>query len=154
MTQTLFVKHFGALRPANPDAETLMAKLAPDKLVMVDVVRSRNLYHHRLFFALMQLVYENQTAYATVDDIVTAFKFAVGHTHKFNTKRGMIEIPVSISFAKMDQTEFESFYERAMDFLIAEVLPGIDSADLEREVQDIIGVTDASGAPITVIGGG
>ena len=66
----------------------------------------------------------------------------------------MIEIPLSISFAKMDQTEFESFYERAMDFLIAEVLPGIDSADLEREVQEIIDSTDASGAEITRLGGG
>ncbi len=154
MTQTLFVKHFGALRPANPDAEALMAKLTPGKLVMVEVKRSRNLFHHRKFFALMQLVYENQTAYATVDDIVTTFKFACGHTHKFNTKRGMIEIPLSISFANMDQTGFETFYNRAMDFLIAEVLPGIDSADLEREVQEIIGMTDTSGAPITELGGG
>ena len=154
MTQTLFVKHFGALRPANPDAEALLAKLKQDKLVMVEVKRSRNLFHHRKFFALMQLVYENQTAYATVDDIVMAFKFAVSHTRKIKTGRGVIEIPLSISFAAMDQTEFEAFYNRAMDFLVTEVLPGVNSADLEREVYDVIGMTDASGAEMTQLSGG
>ena len=96
--------------------------------------RPRNLAHHAKFWALLTLVCQNQEHYQTVEEVCVAFKFAIGHTHKLKTAQGIVEYPASISFAAMDQTEFEAFYDRAITFLVTDVIPGLDRADLEREV--------------------
>jgi hypothetical protein len=45
----------------------------------------------------------------------------------------IVKVPGSISFAKMDQTKFEDFYERALKELCA-MAGGIDHASLRNEV--------------------
>ena len=56
-------------------------------------------------------------------------------------KGEVIEIPKSISFSSTKQEEFNSFIDKAIDFIIsAEGLwPGIDRDTVLNEVYDIIG---------------
>jgi hypothetical protein len=39
----------------------------------------------------------------------------------------------SISFAKMDEASSRQFFDKAVAFIVADLLPGIDKADLERQ---------------------
>ena len=133
--RALFVKRAFRLHPADEAAELLMSKLRENELIAADVRRGRSLPHHRKFWKLMQIVADNQTHYADAEEVCTAFKFAVGHTAKLKTARGIVEYPLSISFAKMDQTAFEAFYDKAVHFLCSEVVPGLDSAALTTEVE-------------------
>lgn len=132
--KAIFRKHISGLCPKGTEAEEMLRKIKLGDLVTVDVKRPRNIAHHAKFFAMLQMILENQEHYTSVDDILTAFKFAIGHTRKIKTRAGMIEIPESISFAKMDQPAFDKFYSRALDFVVAEVIPGMDKTDLEREL--------------------
>ena len=136
--RVLVYKHLSALRSADDDAETLIRSLREGEIVAADIKRPRNLAHHRKFWKLMQIVADNQEHYKDAEEVCTAFKFAVGHTQKLKTMRGVVEIPLSISFARMDQTAFEAFYERALDFLVTEVIPGIAVKELEREIDDML----------------
>ena len=136
----MFQKHLGTLRPAEPAAEEVLARIKHDDIVRVEIKKPRNLLHHRKFWALMNLVFENQDHYRSADEVCTAFKFATGH---YDEQRYVIKgetylhrVPRSISFAKMSQDEFANFYERAIQFLITEVIPGLDRADLERELME------------------
>ena len=132
--KALFRKGLGCLSPADARAEQFLARVKFGDLVQLEAKRPRNIAHHAKFFAMLQLIFENQSSYKSVDDILDAFKFAVGHTKKIKTRRGIIEVPLSISFASMDQDQFNEFYDKAMDFMCAEVVPGLQKEDLAKEL--------------------
>lgn len=140
MKGALFQKHLGALRPAEEAANDLLAKIKHDDLVRVEIKRPRNLAMHRKYWALMNLIADNQEHYRNAEEVSDAFKFAIGHydEQQFNVngETYVHRRPRSISFAKMDQYEFEEFYEQAISFLITQVIPGLSRDDLERELME------------------
>lgn len=141
MTTPLFMrKHHGALRPENAAAVAAVEKIANGATVKVSISQPRNMKHHRLFWALMRLVWENQEHYENVDHMVVALKVALGHCDTVITKDGgTAYIPKSISFAKMDQTAFNEFWDRCLHLICKYFLPGADREELTREVYRMIG---------------
>ena len=136
--KALFVKHLGALRPADDDAETLLSKLKDGDLVRAEIKVPRNLAHHRKWWKLMQIVHDNQEFYPSAEAVCTAIKFGIGHTEQFQWKGGVVKLPKSIAFAKMDQAEFEQFYERGIDYIVRQLVPGLNKTDLKREVEELL----------------
>lgn len=133
-----FRKHLSSLVPSEEKAEEMLSKIKHGDYVLVEVKRQRNPFHHRKFFALLNLVFKNQEHYQSVDDLLDVFKLRVGHAKVIETRDGVERVPKSISFGSMSQDEFEPFYEKCVDFLIAEVIPGLDRAELEREVMEML----------------
>ncbi len=138
MAKALFRKHLGRLVPDGHEAEALINSIRQGELVEADIRRPRNLQHHRKFFALLRVVFENQEYYSSTDHLLAACKHATGHVDVIRTKRGQITIPKSISFAKMDQAEFNDFYDRVVTWVVTEVIPGLDREDLEDAVLEIL----------------
>ena len=134
--KALFRKDFGCLRAADARAEQFMGRVKFGDVVLLEARRPRNVAHHRKFFAMLQKVFENQLHYKDVEEILVAFKFAIGHTKKIKTARGIIEVPLSISFAAMDQDQFNEFYDKAVDFVCAEVIPGLKKEELAKELME------------------
>ncbi len=66
-----------------------------------------------------------------------------GHKHwewvciKYDGK--VAYLPKSISFAKMDQTEFDQFFDRTVELVCKHFLPGVRDEDLRREVLEMVG---------------
>jgi hypothetical protein len=129
-----FIKHLGSLRPADPNAEAFLAHTRVGQYVLVEAHRPRNPDHHRKFFAMLNIVLQNQEHYQSIDDLLDVCKLRTGHVKTIATKIGEVQIPKSISFASMDQTEFEAFYTRAVDWVCTEVVPGLERRDLDEEV--------------------
>lgn len=131
-------KTLRGLEPASREATDLLTKLKHGQVVMADVKRPRNVQHHRKLFALLNLVVDNQEHYQTAEHLLAALKCATGHADEYPLKdgSGVVMIPKSINFAAMDQTEFEKFYDRALHIIARDVIPGINRADLEREVSE------------------
>lgn len=48
-------------------------------------------------------------------------------------------IPESISFANMDQDEFDAFWQRVVKVVCEEILPGVTEADIEAEILSCVG---------------
>ena len=137
MARAVFARKLNALYPAEPEAEQLLHSVGQGELVMVEIRRPRNVYHHRKFFALLNLVYENQEHFKSVDELLAALKLALGYVTIVRTKRfGEIAIPKSINFATMDQPAFEQFYNRAVDFIVAEVIPGLNKQELAEQIAE------------------
>lgn len=122
--------------PTDEAGEAFAKSVKLGECVSVDMKRPRNLAHHRKFFGMLQIIFNNQERYATLDHLLTAFKFAIKHTEIIRTKRGDIEVPKSISFAAMSQDEFNELYQRAVDFVLTEVVPGLGVEELERELME------------------
>jgi len=136
MTKILMVKKLSALYPVDEAGEAVIRKFGLGEIVSVDVTRPRNVAFHRKFFMLLQIILQNQEHYKSIDDLLEVCKLATGHCHTIQTKAlGDVKITDSISFAKMDNNSFNSFYERAIQWVIMEVIPGLDRHDLDEEVR-------------------
>lgn len=141
-----FVKHLGALRPADEAAEDEMQRLGQGEMCEVEIRKPRNIGFHRKFFALLSLVWKQLPVddYPTVEDLLTQVKIVTGHYDKrfiqYEGKQYTILTPKSISFAAMDQAEFEDFYNRVADYIARDVLPGIEAEDLKQEVESLAGM--------------
>lgn len=84
-----------------------------------DLRKARNPDHHRKGFALIKLIFDSQEKYTTIEDVLTELKLLTGwYRHHVRSNGEIVYLPKSISFADMDQTEFEEFYDRAIDVAI------------------------------------
>jgi cell division FtsZ-interacting protein ZapD len=107
-----------------PEGEVLKCKIS----------RPRNSQHHRKFFALLNIVYQNQDHYNSIDVMRSILTMKAGFYNEIKTDKGLVFLPASISFAKMDQQEFNQFYEKMLmtccDFL------GTDKEELINEIKE------------------
>lgn len=75
------------------------------------IVKPRNIGFHRKFFALINMVYENQEVYNSIDHLRRDLTIASGFYEQHETFTGQIRTePVSISFANMKQEDFDKLY--------------------------------------------
>ena len=130
-------KDRGGLWASDDASAAILAGIKAGEVIACEIRRPRNLQMHRLFWALMQKIYENQTHYESPEEVAAAFKVAAGHCDFVQTPRGLVGVPKSISFAKMDQAEFRAFFDKALDYLTTVVIPGLNRDDLEREVMEM-----------------
>lgn len=138
-TELWLIRRMDTLVPANTQSLEDLRRLPADKWLLNELRMPRNVKHHRKFMAVLQAVYPHQDMWPTFNSFRKAFVAALGHGEVVTAKDGRKFIDAnSISFAAMDQTEFDQFYQRAIDFVLTKILPGVDSRDLEREVQDIL----------------
>jgi len=108
-----------ALIPATEHDEDQFQKLRFNLWYKTDMRRARNPDHHRKGFALIKLIFDSQEKYQTVKDLLTELKLQTGwYTEHVRGTGELVYIPKSISFADMDQTEFEEFYDRVLDIAI------------------------------------
>lgn len=137
----LLQKRLGALRPLDDTATEALRAFQEGEVVSIELPkRPRNVGHHRLFFALLNLVYENtEGRFVSVDHLLTAVKIGIGHADLIALRDGTeIWHPRSISFAKMDQLAFRQFWDKSVDWIIANVLP-VGKNELENEVFGLLG---------------
>lgn len=128
------------LVPADEQAEEEVRKLKPGQATMVEVKRARNERQHRLYWALIGVIFDHQSRYATRQDLSDALKVAVGHYEEVG-KRGehVIVRPKSIAFANMAQADFEQFFERVVTFVCANIIPGTSDNELRAHLEDMVG---------------
>lgn len=134
------VKGISSLRPFDHAAEEALSKIKMGSAVSVEIKRPRNIQMHKLYWALIGIVHENQDRYETTEQLHSAIKIAAGHYDLLTMPSGQeYKIPKSISFEKMDQTEFSQFYDRVCDLVAKHFLPGVNVQALKAEVQQMIG---------------
>jgi len=136
MTAVLMRKRLAMLEPIDDDGRRLLKRMAPGRVVSVEIKRPRNVLFHRKFFAMLNLILQNQEYYKSVDDLLDVCKLRIGHVKVVQTKRGEERIPKSISFAEMDETAFADFYDRAVDWVVTEVIPCLKKDDRGRELME------------------
>jgi len=115
-------------------AKEILRKIKLGKMVRCEITQPRNIQHHRKFFALLNTVWQAAGDWVTVDDLLIELKIKLGITKDVVVRESgeIVKIVGSISFAAMDQLEFEKFYERAVQTLCV-MAGGIDS-DMLRQL--------------------
>ena len=116
-------------------------KLKRGDRVLCRITKPRNYEFHKKFFALVRLTYENLPEHLhsmlrirSEEDMLTSIKLELGYADKLWYSGKQIAVPKSISFAAMDQAEFERFFARAVDLVLTLYLRGTDRKELLNEV--------------------
>ena len=136
--ECLMVAQSGKLAPVDMIGVEALDAVPNGATLRVRWTRPRNVGHHRMFFALIGIVFEAQDRFATKDDLLDALKIALGHYATWRIGDREVLRPKSISFAAMDQAAFEAFYDSAVALILEKVLPGTNRDDLEARVHEIL----------------
>ena len=134
-TEVIMRRAGEALFPVSADGAELLQNVSDSRDVKVIIKQARHPEHHRKFFALLSRVQENcDERFPTIEVLLVGLKYATGHVDTIKTEKGTFLIPRSIDFANMSQDEFGLFYQRCIEVICDQILPGLDDADLEREL--------------------
>lgn len=137
MTTVLLRKRLGgALDPIDDCGRDVLAKFGAGTVLKAEITKPRNIKFHRKYFAMLNLIFQNQDHYKSLDDLLDVCKLRIGHVRTIETRHGIERVPASISFAKMDDIAFEDIYERTFQWAVTEVIPGLQRQDLDSEVED------------------
>jgi hypothetical protein len=140
MTEIMLVKVPGGFRPADPRAEDTLKGIRAGEIVKAQVSRPRNPQQHRLFWAFLTLVQQNTDRWPTPEALLQAIKIHLGHFDSVEMVDGrVVPHPRSISFGSMPQDDFRRFMNDAIDLVVTRIIPGLDRADLEREIFEMVG---------------
>jgi Protein of unknown function (DUF1367) len=116
----LAVKTMGhALKPAFDSDLEKVKKMKVGETYSIEVKKPRNVAHHRKFFALINLTFENQEIYDNIDFMRSELTKAAGfYDHYLNHLGISCYVSKSISFANMDQFDFDIMYNKFLDIII------------------------------------
>jgi hypothetical protein len=123
----------GSFVPADPASLEALDGIRPGATVRAVITQPRNVAHHRMFFAALQVAFDAQSRFPTVESLLDAIKIGLGLYDTYTVAGRELMRVRSISFGAMDQKEFAAFFERAVD-LMMRVMPAGTSRDAFLEV--------------------
>lgn len=138
MAKVKFTKVSGILAPMGIEAEAWMGTLKAGQLVEVDITKPRNYQFHKKYFALVNYAFENwDTPEGDGEKNIDRFRDELVIMAGFYTKVWTIDgelrlIPKSVSFASMEQAEFDALYSKTLDVLLAKILPSHTENDINQ----------------------
>lgn len=96
-------------------------RLEPGEMVELTTLQPRLGWYHRKHFAMEQALFEAQERFEEFESFRTWLKVGAGHVDWFpGPKGGVIPVPRSVSYAKLEQGAMERFHNDAVDFLRTE----------------------------------
>lgn len=147
MTDLYMTRTLSGLAPADDTAMMALRRIKIGEHVRVEMTKPRNIHFHRMFFAMLNTVWTSCGDWNSAEELLTELKFRVGHVEKQNiVDRQSGEViaevvtPKSISFGAMDDTQFRTFYNRCIDVICREMVPGLNDSVLRDEVLKAVGL--------------
>lgn len=142
-TDLILQKRGTLLLPASPaDMEALDGLSAGiDYRAVLTRAQGRSVRQHRLLWGLAKLIAENLESDPplTSEGVVALLKLRTGHTQPVKLASGeYVLIPRSIAFAKLDQDQFNRFFERALVAVERDLIPGLPTETLRAEIETMI----------------
>lgn len=133
------VKRLGALRPVGDEGEEILNSLPLGKLLKVKISQSRSLPWLRRYWSLVGIVASNSSY--SKDDVHALLKIRCGCSRLIQERNGnILTVPDSISFDRMQADAWAVYWNRVVDYVASDLLPGISRKELERELIEIAGL--------------
>lgn len=96
-----------------------MKRIKVGDFLECEIKKPRNYRFHKKFFALIQMIFQNQERYNNIDDLREDLTIEAGYyVKRENIKGELIKRAKSISFANMDEHEFSDFYSAVLDEIV------------------------------------
>ncbi len=96
-----------------------MKRIKVGDFLECEIRKPRNYKFHKKFFALMNMIFQNQERYNNIDDLREDLTIEAGYYVKRENMQGeTIKKAKSISFSKMDEHEFNDYYSKVLDCIV------------------------------------
>lgn len=139
----------GALVPADQQATDYIASLKTGAAVRAEVKRMRNYQFHKKVFALLNLAFDAwEPTEATYKGEVIAKSFnqfrnditvLAGYYETTVTLKGEVRLVAkSMSFASMEQDEFEKLYSSLINVVLQRILTKYTRSDLDSVIDRLM----------------
>jgi hypothetical protein len=127
-----------ALVPVDEPGHKAIKKMKPGQTMCVDIRRVRSPRQLRLYWALINKIWENQTRFAVRQDLSDAIKCALGHCTELRLSNSVvIQRPKSIALGNLPAGEFNQFIDGCIDYICGSVLP-VAPETLRQEIEEMI----------------
>ena len=126
--------------PADQEDQVKAHKVSQGEIVEARSVDQRNVQHHRKFFALINIAWDNlpesmDKHFPTPEHLRKELIKRAGFYEEYTDLKGNKQyLPQSIAFNKMSQEEFEELYSRVLDVIIKYIIPGSDRELIENMI--------------------
>lgn len=109
----------GSLIPCHNSDWEKAKKLKPNNEYLVEIKQPRNIKFHRKFFALINMLFDNQEQYKNIERLRKDLIIEAGYYDEWADLNGVIQREAkSISFAQMNEAEFSDLYNRVIDVIV------------------------------------
>lgn len=130
MADLYLTRTVAGLAAADDAGKDILRKIKVGRVIKCEITQPRHIAHHRKFFALLNTVWAAAGDWQTVDDLLIELKLKLGLTTDVVIRESgeVVKVLGSISFAAMDQTTFDQFYEQAIQalcFMVGNMDPGV-----------------------------
>ena len=112
------IKIDGNFIPAYNEDHEKAQKLKNGEEYEFTVKQPRNPKFHRKFFAMIKTCFENQEHFEDMEELRAYLTMKAGFYKSVVTPTGIMTLPKSISFEKMDDLEFNDLYGKVLDVVI------------------------------------
>lgn len=145
MTKAAFCKTLNSsLVPIDAAAEEFMGRLKVGAVARVEVSRARNPRRLALFWALVKVCQENTDLNLSKEAWGDYLKILAGHVEIVKRRGETIQLPKSIAFNAMGESDFAALMDRLMDAVRTKIIPGLPENDLRRALEEITGIREAA----------
>lgn len=153
MAEILLIKTpTGALVPADIESAQYLKKHKIGQGFRAKITRARNILFHRKFFALLnyafdtwepeERVYKGHVVAKNFDRFREDITILAGYFETSVRLDGSVCVSAkSISFANMDEDEFEKLYSAVIDVLLKRIFINQTRGDIENVVNNILAYT-------------
>jgi hypothetical protein len=120
--------------------EEALREFPAEKDLSVTISRTRSTKQHRFFWAILNKICENHAEYRRAEQLLLWLKIRLGYVEEVRFHDDKVWwVAQSISFNAMDQEEFRKFFHAALDVIVEEVIPGLNTSELIVEVEQLLG---------------
>lgn len=120
--------------PADEQAAEACKRFKVGDVVKSKLVKPRNYKHHKMYFGLLTLTFDNQEKYTSFEMFRKAVQIAAGHVEEIITLEGEVIFQAkSIAYESLDELEFSVVFSETMK-VCAKILGDMDLHELEMEV--------------------
>lgn len=141
---TVWMKKQGDfLVPTDVESRKLLGSIQENVMVLVNARTPRNPNQHRLIWHLARLIFDNTERFDSAEHVMEQIKIGTGYT-----TRTLLVIPgvgevwqirgISISYESMPQQEFAEWLEVVLDYVAAELIPGIERSEIVKHIQELM----------------
>lgn len=128
------------LAPKSLIDATALERFPWNKALRVRVVRDRSNPQLRLYWSLLTKVADNLDQDVSPEDLHEWLKMKLGYTKPIRLKSGEVaEVAASVALDKMEQAEFNTYFNASTDLLVQQVIPGLNRESLVKEAQAMLG---------------
>lgn len=129
------IRTLAGLVPADEQAKQAMRRWKMGETLRCSVKKPRCYKHHKHYFALLNLTFENQDRYTNFEHFRKAVQIAAGHVDEIITVNGEVTyIPKSIAYDSLDEMEFTKVFMETMA-VCAKILGDLELDELRIEVE-------------------